>query len=76
EIAGKVSLKETNQGYDVTITPVHDKTGAKTYLVPLTLILKVKANQLVGVGEQLASGALNIKTLLQNHDLSLNLLSN
>ncbi|MEK7622564.1 MAG: DNA-directed RNA polymerase subunit beta' [Patescibacteria group bacterium] len=70
EIAGKVSLEETNHGYEVTVTPVHNAGEAKTYLVPLTSSLKVKANQLVGSGEQLATGSLNIKTLLATRGLS------
>jgi len=63
EVAGKVSIEEISQGYEVTITPTK-KSEAKTYLVPLTSTLKVKNNQLVAVGERLASGALNIKSLL------------
>jgi len=63
EIAGKITIKETPQGYEVTVTPAN-KSEAKTHLVPLTLTLKVKSNQLIGVGERLASGSLNIKSLL------------
>ena len=68
EVAGKVSIKDTPQGHEVTITPI-DKSEAKTYLVALTSTLKVKTKQLVGVGEQLASGSLNIKDLLNTRGL-------
>jgi DNA-directed RNA polymerase subunit beta' len=36
----------------------------RSYIVPLTATLKVKDNQLVGVGERLATGSLNVKGLL------------
>ncbi|MCX6816945.1 MAG: DNA-directed RNA polymerase subunit beta' [Candidatus Beckwithbacteria bacterium] len=62
EVSGKVSIKETSHGYEVTVAD-------KTYLVPLTAVLKVKNNDLVGVGESLASGALNIKDLLKTRGL-------
>jgi len=63
-IAGKVSFEETAQGYQVTVTPT-DKSDVETYMVPLTSTLKVKNNQLIGVGERLASGSLNIKEILK-----------
>jgi DNA-directed RNA polymerase subunit beta' len=69
EMAGKVTIEETSQGYEVTITPTQS-AEAKTYLVPLTSTLKVKNNQLVGVGQRLASGALNIKSLLEIRGLT------
>jgi DNA-directed RNA polymerase subunit beta' len=68
EIDGKVSIEETAQGYQVMITPT-DKQDAETYMVPLTSTLKVKHNQLVSVGERLASGSLNIKELLKTRGM-------
>ena len=62
EVSGKVSLKETNHGYEVSVED-------KTYLVPLTAVLKVKTGDLVAAGEALASGALNIKDLLKTRGL-------
>jgi DNA-directed RNA polymerase subunit beta' len=64
EIAGKVKIKETNQGYQLTITPIGSRGQMRSYLVPLTATLKVKNNDLVAVGDRLSSGALNIKSLL------------
>jgi DNA-directed RNA polymerase subunit beta' len=64
-IAGKASVEETAQGYEVTVTPVGSKKGEpETYMVPITATLRVKKGQLVGIGEQLASGSLDIKDLL------------
>jgi len=67
EVAGKVNVAETAQGYEVTVTPL--KGEPQAYLVPLTSILRVKKGQLVGVGEQLASGSLDIKELLATRGL-------
>ncbi|MBU2052039.1 MAG: DNA-directed RNA polymerase subunit beta' [Patescibacteria group bacterium] len=64
EIPGKIKIKETNQGYQLTITPVGSKGQMRTYLVPLTAILKVKNNELVAVGDHLSTGPLNVKNLL------------
>ena len=58
ENAGKVSLKDTPRGYEITVAD-------KTYLIPLTSTLRVKNHQLVGAGEQLASGSVSIKDLLK-----------
>ena len=62
ESAGKVSLKDTPRGYEITVAD-------KTYLIPLTSTLRVKNNQLVGAGEQLASGSVSIKDLLKTRGM-------
>jgi len=65
EIAGKVSIEETSQGYKVTITPVSGpKDLTKEHTIPLTLNLKVKSGQLIPAGYRLASGNLDIKELM------------
>lgn len=64
EIPGRVKIKETNQGYQLTITPVGSRGQMRTYSVPLTATLKVKNNQLVAAGDRLSSGPLNVKELL------------
>ncbi|MFH0942816.1 MAG: DNA-directed RNA polymerase subunit beta' [Candidatus Beckwithbacteria bacterium] len=70
EVAGKVSVKDTNRGYEITVTPIHDqKSESKSYLVPLTSTLRVKTGQLVGLGEQLASGSVSIKELLRTRGM-------
>jgi DNA-directed RNA polymerase subunit beta' len=64
-IAGKVSVKETPEGYQVKITPVSGSNDKpKDYLIPLTSTVKVKSGQLIGIGEPLASGGLDLKELM------------
>ena len=66
EIAGKVRVTETDSGNLITITPTgKGKEERKEYLIPLTMPLKVKDGDLVGVGVQLSNGGLDIKQLLK-----------
>ncbi len=66
EINGKVSIKQTPQGYEVTVKSVAIKPQEeRSYLVPLTSTLKVKNNQLINIGTQLASGSLDLKEILK-----------
>lgn len=66
EIAGKVSVKETDDGYEVTIKSTDKKSPQiKTYHVPLTSSLRVKKDDLISAGEQLASGSLDINDILR-----------
>ncbi|MBI1869364.1 DNA-directed RNA polymerase subunit beta', partial [Candidatus Gottesmanbacteria bacterium] len=65
EIAGKVEVVETEDGYKVrvkntSIKPVEERE----YLVPATAQLRVKDGQLIAAGEQLTSGFLDIKEVL------------
>jgi DNA-directed RNA polymerase subunit beta' len=69
EIDGKASIEETPQGYEVKITPTSSNKEAQTYTIPLTSILKVKSGQLVKKGQQLSSGSLIIKDLLEINGL-------
>ena len=64
-VGGKVSIKETPQGYEVTVTPVSGIKDDQSYMVPLTSTLKVKAGQKINKGEKLATGSLVIKDLLE-----------
>jgi DNA-directed RNA polymerase subunit beta' len=66
EIAGKVEVTETEQGYKIlvrnsSIKPVEERE----YMIPLVSELKVKDGDLVAAGDQLASGNLDIKEVLQ-----------
>jgi DNA-directed RNA polymerase subunit beta' len=66
EIAGKVEIEETEQGYKVIIRnsamkPVEERE----YTIPLTAELKIKNGDLISAGDQLASGNLDIKEVLQ-----------
>ncbi|MEJ2348057.1 MAG: hypothetical protein P8Y17_02550 [Patescibacteria group bacterium] len=65
EIAGKVRVAETEEGYKVTITSVATKPKEeREYLIPKTNKLAVEDKQLVDSGTQLSSGALDIKEIL------------
>jgi len=64
EIAGKVKVEETNQGYVFTITTTTKPQESKEYTAPLTSVLKVKTGDLVPVGAQLIQGSLDIKDVL------------
>ncbi len=66
EIAGKVEIIETPDGYKVRIRNTDAKPVEEVeYLVPLTSQLKVKDGDLVAAGEQLSSGYLDTKEVLQ-----------
>ncbi len=65
EIAGKVAVEETNRGYKVTIKTTAKPREEREYWLPVTMNLKVKPGDLVGVGDQLAEGALDVKDVLR-----------
>ncbi len=68
EVAGKVKVMETDNGYRLSVTPTgagKDKDERKEYLVPLTLSLLVEDGDLVAAGTQLASGGVDVKSLLK-----------
>ena len=65
EIAGKVSIEETPGGYKLTLKSSGKPVEEKQYLIPLTSTLRVKEGDLVGIGDQLASGSLDIKEVLK-----------
>ena len=66
EIAGKVSVVELDEGYKVRIKSVGVKpVEEREYLIPVLSKLKVTDGQLVDAGIQLASGALDIKDILE-----------
>ncbi|MCX6725850.1 MAG: DNA-directed RNA polymerase subunit beta' [Candidatus Shapirobacteria bacterium] len=65
EIAGKVSILEEEDGYKVRVKTTSKPVEEMEYIIPLTSKLNVEEGQLVGVGTQLASGALDIKDILQ-----------
>jgi len=72
EIAGRAKVKETENGYEVTVKAVRVKPAEeKKYLVPLTSTLRVKTGELIPVGYQLASGGLDLKGVLKVKGLRL-----
>ncbi len=65
EIAGKVEVAETEQGYQVRVRNTAMKPPEeREYVIPLTSELKVKEGELVAAGDQLASGYLDLKEVL------------
>jgi len=66
EIAGKVKIEETGNGYKVKVKSVGIKPAEeKEYLIPLTSTLRVKDDDLIPVGFQLSSGGLDLKDVLR-----------
>lgn len=66
EISGRVSITETEEGYRVKITSIGKKpVEEREYFLPSTAKLQVEDNQLVESGTQLASGALDVKKVLE-----------
>jgi len=65
EIAGKVEVTETADGYKVRVRSVNVKpVEEREYVVPLTSQMSVTDGDLVAAGTQLASGYLDIKDVL------------
>lgn len=64
EIAGKVRISETDEGWKVTITSKGTPKEEKEYIIPKTLELDVQDGGIVEVGKALAKGALDIKDIL------------
>ena len=66
EIAGKVEVTETDQGYKIVVRnnslkPIEERE----YTIPITSELKVKSGDLIGAGDQLSSGYLDVKEVLE-----------
>jgi len=64
EISGKVSILEKDEGYKVRVKTVVKPVEEREYLIPLNSTLQVKEGELISVGTQLASGALDVKEIL------------
>jgi len=66
DIAGKVEVVETEQGYKVIVRNTSMKPSEeREYLIPLLSELKVSDGDLVAAGNQLASGNLDLKEVLR-----------
>jgi len=66
EIAGKVMLTEVDEGYRVKIRSVDGRSPQeKEYFIPAVCKPKVSDGQLVEAGTQLASGALDVREILE-----------
>jgi DNA-directed RNA polymerase subunit beta' len=64
EIAGKVRIGETDEGWKVTVVTKGTPKEEKEYIIPKTLELAVEDGELIEVGRALAKGALDIKDIL------------
>jgi DNA-directed RNA polymerase subunit beta' len=64
EIAGKVKIAESEQGWVVTVTAKGTPKEEKEYILPKTLELSVEEGQLIDAGTALAKGPLDIKDIL------------
>ncbi len=64
EIAGKVRVAESEQGWVVTVVSKGTPKEEREYILPKTLELAVEDGQLVGAGTALAKGPLDIKDIL------------
>jgi DNA-directed RNA polymerase subunit beta' len=64
EIAGKVSVSESELGWKVIVTSKGTPKEEKEYILPKTLELSVEDGQLIGAGTALAKGPLDIKDIL------------
>jgi len=66
EISGKVEVVETDAGYKVRVRNTTMKPPEeREYVIPLTSELKVKEGDLVAAGDQLSTGYLDLKEVLQ-----------
>ncbi|HCR35504.1 DNA-directed RNA polymerase subunit beta' [Candidatus Woesebacteria bacterium GWC2_33_12] len=64
EITGKAIVSESDDGYKVTIRGTGKIKEEREYIVPKTLELAVKDNQIVEAGTALAFGPLDLKEIL------------
>ncbi len=64
EIAGKVSVLETELGVKVRVRSTHKPVEEREYSVPASSALLVEDGQLIGAGTPLATGHLDIKEVL------------
>jgi DNA-directed RNA polymerase beta' subunit len=65
EIAGRVSIKESDEGVVVKVTTVDVKPKEeREYIIAKTSKLAVEDGQLIDIGTQLASGYLDLKEIL------------
>ena len=70
EIAGKVTVSETDDGYEIIIKSVGIKPiEERIYHVPKTSELLTKTGDLVAAGGALTTGPLDIKEMIQIRDL-------
>lgn len=65
EIAGKVSIIETEMGIRVRVRTTHKPHDEREYIIPATTTLLVEEGQLIDAGITLASGHIDVKEILR-----------
>ncbi len=65
EIAGKVTITETDEGRVVRVRTTTKPHEEREYLIPATIDLQVEEGELIGAGTPLASGHLDISEVLR-----------
>ncbi len=65
EIAGKISVTETDMGVKVRIRTTTKPYEEREYLIPASAALLVEDGQLIAAGQALASGHLDIKEIVR-----------
>ncbi len=69
EIAGKISIQDTDEGKVVTVRTTSEPVEERAYAIPTTALLVVEDGQLVGIGAQLTAGSIDAHDLLQTKGL-------
>ncbi len=64
EIAGRVRVNESDEGWKVTITSKGSPKEEREYIIPKTLQLAIKDGELLDSGTALSQGPLDIKDIL------------
>ncbi|MCL4367228.1 DNA-directed RNA polymerase subunit beta' [Patescibacteria group bacterium] len=65
EIAGKVTITETDMGVKVRIRTTSKPFEEREYMVPASAVLMVEDGQIIAAGQQLAIGHLDIKEVVR-----------
>ncbi len=65
EIAGKISIEESENGVIVKVKTTSKPHEEREYVIPVSLSLQVEDGQLISAGTALASGHLDVKEVLR-----------
>ena len=65
EIAGKVTILETDMGTKVRVRTTQKPHEEREYIIPATSTLLIEEGQLIGAGTNLASGHADVKEILR-----------
>ncbi|MDO8570771.1 MAG: DNA-directed RNA polymerase subunit beta' [Candidatus Daviesbacteria bacterium] len=65
ELAGKVTITETEMGVQVRVRTTTKPNEEREYMIPISATLLIEDGQLISAGTQLASGHLDIKEIVR-----------